>query len=143
LTLEPATLDGGPHEAAVVAIGNDAVRTVARRTFRFETGDPTRSCLARLAADEPLAWDKTGRILVSAEGAESIEARWGARSLGRVVGSAGEIQLDPRVIGPGLSKLQAIARYADGATVRSPWVELRVAPPSGDDTPRKPGAATP
>jgi hypothetical protein len=143
LTLEPATLDGGPHEAAVVAIGNDAVRTVARRTFRFETGDPTRSCLARLAGDEPLAWEKTGRILVSAEGAESIEARWGARSLGRVVGSAGEIQLDPRVIGPGLSKLQAIARYADGATVRSPWVELRVLPPSGAETPPKPGAATP
>ncbi|MFM7074268.1 MAG: TPR end-of-group domain-containing protein [Planctomycetota bacterium] len=135
LTLDPALMDGGPHEATIVAIGNDAVRTVARRSFRFETGDPARNCQARLANDQPLAWEQSGRMAVSAIGAQSIEVLWGTRSLGRIEGPSGEVTLDPRSVGPGLMRLQALARYADNTAVRSPVVELRVLPPPNDEPP--------
>jgi hypothetical protein len=135
LTLDPALIDGGPHEATVVAIGNDAVRTVARRSFRFETGDPARTCQARVANDQPLAWEQTGRMALAAIGAQSIELLWGTRSLGRIEGPSGEVALDPRSVGPGLMRLHAMARYADNTVVRSPVVELRVLPPANNELP--------
>ncbi len=134
LMLEPAMFDGGVHEATVVAIGNDAVRSVARRSFRFQTGDPARTCEARVAG-EPLAWEQTGRITVAAQGAQSIEVRCGARLLGRVESASGELVLDPRVIGPGLVRLESVARYSDGTAVRAPVVEVRVLPPVNDEPP--------
>jgi hypothetical protein len=136
LTLEPATLDGGPHEAVVVAIGNDAVRTVARQSFRFETGDPARKLAAHgYSAEEPLAWEKTGRMLVSAEGAESIEVRWGARrSAGLSVHRARWSSLRGSSV-PGWQGCKRSRVMRTEPPVRSPLVELRVLPPSGPDLP--------
>ncbi len=135
LTLDPSAYDSGCHEAAVVAVAKDAVRSVARQTFRFETGDAARQCEARLAAAGPLSWDEPARLRVSSNGARSIEVRWGTRVLGRVEGAAGEVTLDPPILGPGLVKLETIARHADNATVRAAAVEVRVSPPSTGDLP--------
>jgi hypothetical protein len=60
---------------------------------------------------------------------------WGTRSLGRIEGPSGEVALDPRSVGPGLMRLQALARYADNTVVRSPVVELRVLPPPNNELP--------
>ncbi len=136
VTLDPSAFDGGWHEAAVVAVAKDAVRSVARHTFRFETGDAARRCEAQLAAAGPLAWDEPGRLRVSSNGARSIEVRWGARVLGRVEGAAGEVPLDPQVLGPGMVKLVAIARHADDMFVRASAVEVRVSPPPAGDLPQ-------
>jgi hypothetical protein len=135
LSLDPAAYDGGWHEATVVAVANDAVRSVARQSFRFETGEPARRCEARLAAAGPLAWEGTGRLQVSSAGAQAIEVRWGARTIGRVDGPVGEVPLDPKVIGPGLTRLETVARHADGTIFRAPAVELRVLTPMAEDVP--------
>ena len=128
LELDPRGLDGGHHEARLVAVGADRMQSRAALSVPFTV--PAGGRRVALAVPDSAAWDAPLELRVEAPGASAVELHHNGRRLAGLQGGAGAFRVDPHALGLGEVRLQARARYpdADPAYVRSEPARLRVVP---------------
>lgn len=120
----------GPHELSLVAeaAGMPGMRAAARLPvvvsnaadeFRVTTATPTE-----------VRWDQPLELEASLPGAKEIAFRQHAREIARITGERGRVQIDPRCLGQGPSRIQPVGMLQTGGTVWGQPLDVQVlAPP--------------
>lgn len=134
LRLDTTALLDGFHELRAVAIDGTPIATQSRASVDVTVDNQGRS-VAFSASQPRCAWGQTLELTAASRGAASIDIRHGSRSLGVIAAASGKMKLDPRLLGLGPVRLQAVARAADD----SPYALS--APVSVDVGPGEPLAA--
>jgi len=119
MRFDTRTLADGYHELRVMAVSAGPIETRGGLLVPVTTANFHRTVsLERLDAG-PVRWDAPLRLRVQADAAVGIVVAQGSRTLARVRGTAGEVSLNPRLLGLGPVVLQAAAVGTAGPTSNS------------------------
>ncbi len=113
---DTADVADGPHVLSLVATLDDAAETRCRTTVGVEVanrGGP-RVELEREGSG-PIAYGQPLVVHASCAGAASIELLAHGESVARMEGASGSARVDSRLLGPGPTRLEAVAITASGS----------------------------
>lgn len=130
----------GEHELRVVAIEDSAIETRSSAILRLTIANGSRSMTIK-PPKEVMPWGETLRLTGRASGLKDVVVVSGHRELGtpkRVGSSLWKLELDTRLLGEGITTVQARGTTKDGAVVLSPFAEIEVGPPGTGDAKKKP-----
>jgi hypothetical protein len=120
----------GAHEIQLIGTASDAVVTGARVTLpvTIRNGAAEISASANASGDWP--WDRPVELTARASSASAIPFFHNGREVARIAGGEGSVTLDPRILGQGPARIQAVAVAADGKEIAAPYISFRVVPPA-------------
>jgi len=122
-------LPNGAHSLRVTAVAATALQTQTAKEVAFQIDNPKRGAItASLVGEAPHHWDQPLQIQLQSENATSLIVRHNERTIGRVEGSIGQIEIDPLLLGPGPVRLQPIAALP-GTLVLGDPIDVEISPP--------------
>ena len=119
----------GPHEVCVVgrAAGTVGTRAVTRLPVVIGNGEAKFELNSPVPAE--LRWDKPLVLDARMAGAKEIIFYQHAREVARITGSEGQVEIDPRRLGQGPSRIQPVGVLTAGGMVWGQPVAVNVVPP--------------
>ncbi len=142
----------GFHEMRIIAIANTHLRHTGQQILPFAVDNQSRAVKFVGAPTEPISIDTPVKIRVEATWGQKILIYHNLREIAQVDGQAGEVVIDPRVLGRGPVVLQAIAQAPQSpqesaqpeANIASPPLYLEIKGPIGKEIPlREPALLNP
>ena len=114
LAWDSRTEGDGYHELRVVAIADSPIETQGRQIIPIVVDNVGRSIVVSPARAATARWDQPLTISASSTGASQLLLVHNNRIFARAAGERGELKLNPRILGTGPVKLQAIAVPSSG-----------------------------
>jgi len=126
--LDSTRLADGWHELRVVAIESSPIASQGRLILPVTVDNQGRVCSLKSESGRRVSGNQSIRLTASSPGSRGVVIYHNRRRVGQFEGEQGEVQVDPRDLGPGPVRLFAIG-LGDGKTQRhvvSPPIELEV-----------------
>ncbi|MCX7806143.1 MAG: hypothetical protein N3A38_13270 [Planctomycetota bacterium] len=123
----------GFHELSAVVTAADAAMSRGRSSVPAFFRNQGRSVAIRRPREGRVDWDSALELLAEAPGARYISIRSFGCEVARVDGGSGRVAIDPRSLGPGPVRLDAVAFFGpdglDSAVAEPVYVEIVPPPP--------------
>jgi len=109
LTWDSTTDCDGYHELRVVAVAAGPIETQGRLIVPVLVDNNQQKAVLATRPQKSVRWGETLQVAAQAAGAKQIHVLQNGRLLGTIEGERGALQVDPRMLGLGLTELQAVA----------------------------------
>ena len=106
----------GYHELRLVAVAAGMIETRGQTVLPFNVSNHDRLAMISIPLEVPHLLDQPLTVTAEARGACRIEIQHNARILTTIQGERGQATIDPRVLGLGSIRLQAVGYWEEGAT---------------------------
>ena len=118
----------GHHELRIVAIQSSPIRSQGRLILPVTTSNHGRTIEVSVEPDGPVAAGEPLVIAVKAPGSFGIVVMQNTRLVGKIVGEAGQLEIDPATLGTGVVRLAVIGMGSGAAAdnVLAAGVEVTV-----------------
>ncbi len=128
-----STADGdGYHELRVVAIEEGPIETQGRAILPLVANNKKRTALFSTSPAKTVRWDEPLKVTAKLPGVSDVIVMHNMRTVGKIAGDQGEVEINPRLLGTGPVTLYAAGLLPGGGSVNrfnATPVRLTVEPP--------------